>query len=248
MNLDDFERRILMSKKLVMIENDRVLTTSLKVADTFDKPHNDVMKSVRKLISEIDAGKISPVKMFDEASYVDKKGEQRPMYYMNRDGFTLLAMGFTGKKALEFKIKYIDAFNRMEEKLKELLAAGKNALWQASRQQTKDTYKDLGTVKKLFIEYARYQGYTGEDKYIYSTLAIKANQFVGLPKRNGRDTGTIPQLNVLSFIENGMCELIIQGMDEDIHYTRIIAKVDIWLDKFRKENFVDSYLNMKLLN
>src|SRR5690554_5793386 len=57
--------------------------------------------------------------MFHEDTY-ENRGKQYPMYYMNRDGFTLLAMGFTGKKALEFKLKYIEAFNRMEQQLKEL--------------------------------------------------------------------------------------------------------------------------------
>lgn len=41
------------------------------------------------------------------------------MYIMNRDGFSLLAMGFTGKKALEWKLKYINAFNEMERQLRE---------------------------------------------------------------------------------------------------------------------------------
>ena len=56
--------------------------------------------------------------MFEETTYIhEQNGQTYPMYYLNRDGFTLLAMGFTGKKALQFKLQYIDAFNRMEEML-----------------------------------------------------------------------------------------------------------------------------------
>ena len=57
--------------------------------------------------------------MFVESQYVDNKGESRPMFIMNRDGFTLLAMGFTGKEALQFKLEFINAFNKMEKQLKE---------------------------------------------------------------------------------------------------------------------------------
>ena len=57
--------------------------------------------------------------MFVEDSYLNSRNQQQPMYYMNRDGFTLLAMGFTGSKAMEFKLKYIDAFNKMEKQIKE---------------------------------------------------------------------------------------------------------------------------------
>src|SRR5690606_31871146 len=58
--------------------------------------------------------------MFFQGEIPDSYGRPRKTYFMNRDGFTLLAMGFTGKKALEFKLKYIEAFNRMEQQLKEL--------------------------------------------------------------------------------------------------------------------------------
>lgn len=58
--------------------------------------------------------------MFEETTYInDQNGQEYPIFIMNRDGFTLLAMGFTGKKALKFKLDYIAAFNAMEKALKE---------------------------------------------------------------------------------------------------------------------------------
>ncbi|MDY5481880.1 MAG: Rha family transcriptional regulator [Veillonella caviae] len=60
----------------------------------------------------------SATKFFQETSSV-YRGQQFPFYLMNRDGFSLLAMGFTGKKALQWKLKYIEAFNEMEETLKQ---------------------------------------------------------------------------------------------------------------------------------
>ncbi|WP_370649558.1 ORF6C domain-containing protein [uncultured Limosilactobacillus sp.] len=57
--------------------------------------------------------------MFIESNQPASYGRDRRIYYMNRDGFSLLAMGFTGKKALQFKLKYIDAFNQMEKQLQQ---------------------------------------------------------------------------------------------------------------------------------
>ena len=57
--------------------------------------------------------------MFIQSTYLNRQGHSQPMYYMNRDGFTLLVVGFTGKKALKFKMQYIEAFNQMENELKQ---------------------------------------------------------------------------------------------------------------------------------
>lgn len=102
-------------KDLVIMHDKQVVTTSLKVAEIFEKEHRDVMKSIRNLTVQNFAVK----KMFVEDSYLNSRNQQQPMFYMNRDGFTLLAMGFTGSKAMEFKLKYIDAFNKMEKQIKE---------------------------------------------------------------------------------------------------------------------------------
>lgn len=101
--------------ELVIMHDQQAVTTSLKVAEIFEKEHRVVMKSIRNLTAQNYAVK----KMFVEDSYLNSRNQQQPMYYMNRDGFTLLAMGFTGSKAMEFKLKYIDAFNKMEKQIKE---------------------------------------------------------------------------------------------------------------------------------
>ena len=96
-------------------QNDQVITTSLLVAETFEKEHRNVLKSIRKLMS---ATNVAVAQMFDETTYVNEQGKEQPMFFMNRDGFTLLAMGFSGEKALKFKVDYINAFNKMEAELK----------------------------------------------------------------------------------------------------------------------------------
>ena len=96
-------------------QNDQVITTSLLVAETFEKEHRNVLKSIRKLMS---ATNVAVAQMFDETTYVNEQGKEHPMFFMNRDGFTLLAMGFSGERALKFKVDYINAFNAMEAELK----------------------------------------------------------------------------------------------------------------------------------
>lgn len=102
---------------LVMVNHDQVVTTSLKVAEYFRKPHKDVLKSIRTLecSTEFTGRNFSPCFYFSELRNNVKR--KLPMYYMTRDGFTLLVMGFTGKIAARFKEAYINAFNEMERKL-----------------------------------------------------------------------------------------------------------------------------------
>ena len=103
---------------LVKVENNQIVTDSRSVAEHFGKRHNDVTEVIRKLL----ATEKSVTKMFHESKF-EYRGQEFPMYLMNRDGFSLLVMGFTGAKALEWKLKYIEAFNEMEKQL-----ANKNTL------------------------------------------------------------------------------------------------------------------------
>lgn len=96
----------------IKVENDQLLVSSLEVAENFGKRHKNVLQTIENLVAENSATK----SLFYKATY-ENRGKQYPMLYMNRDGFSLLVMGFTGKKALEWKLKYINAFNEMEQKL-----------------------------------------------------------------------------------------------------------------------------------
>jgi len=98
---------------VVTVVDGRPVTTSLKVAEVFGKQHKHVLDAIRRLEIPEDCHRPN----FRPVEYADAKGEKRPMYLITRDGFTLLAMGFTGKKAMQFKLAYIQAFNAMEAEL-----------------------------------------------------------------------------------------------------------------------------------
>lgn len=102
--------------ELVMMKNKQVVTSSLQIAEVFKKEHRGVLRDVDNLKEGVAQNWAD---LFWEDTYIHPQNKQEyRMIYMNRDGFTLLAMGFTGKKALEFKLKYIQAFNEMEKQIK----------------------------------------------------------------------------------------------------------------------------------
>lgn len=103
-----------MTEELVVMRNRQAVTTSLRVAEVFNKQHKNVLRDIDALKQDV----LNFEPMFIEGSQPDSYGRDRRIYYMNRDGFSLLAMGFTGKKALQFKLKYINAFNKMEDYIK----------------------------------------------------------------------------------------------------------------------------------
>lgn len=108
-------------------ENGQAVTNSLLVAEKFGKEHRSVMRAIDEIVSaqncvETDIQQLNYMFVKTEYDAPLNNGTNAvrkvPMYIMNRDGFSLLVMGFTGKEALSFKLSFISAFNRMEEELK----------------------------------------------------------------------------------------------------------------------------------
>ena len=106
--------------------DNRIYTTSLKVAEHFHKRHTHVLDSSNRLIAELpeDIGEPN----FRLTSYTDRWNRRKDMYELTHDGFALLAMGFTGKKALEWKVDFLRAFREMEQRLNELREKESRAL------------------------------------------------------------------------------------------------------------------------
>lgn len=100
-------------ENIVEIDDGKMFTTSLTVAQAFEKEHKDVLKA----ISNLECSKEFNERNFAPVEYKDAKGEMRPAYRLTRDGFAFLAMGFTGKKAAAWKEKFLEAFNAMEAAL-----------------------------------------------------------------------------------------------------------------------------------
>ena len=102
---------------LVSVVNNKVVTTSLQVSKVFEKTHYNVLRDIRNLECSSDFQAFNFECSFYLRKLPNNATKKEPMYYLTRDGFTFLAMGFTGKIAARFKEAYINAFNEMERKL-----------------------------------------------------------------------------------------------------------------------------------
>lgn len=100
---------------LVQIENNQPVTSSLQVAERFNKQHKHVLEAIDDLVRVVE----NSADLFYEDTYIHPQNKQEyRQIIMNKKGWTLVAMGFTGKKATHFKLDYINAFDEMEEMLK----------------------------------------------------------------------------------------------------------------------------------
>jgi Rha family phage regulatory protein len=198
-------------------------TTSVDLARNFGKRHDNVIRDIVNLTIPDEFRLLN----FEESSYLNEQGKGQPMYEMTRDGFTLLAMGFTGKKAMQWKIKYITAFNAMERRLLELAeqehqrareaarqarrAARQVQLeWQANRQIVREQRRETTDAIAALIEYARSQGSTSPDRVFFMSYSRMINHALfelSKAPKDFRDMLTVKQLQILS-----VAETIVAGM------------------------------------
>lgn len=190
-------------KELVYLKNDKAVCDSLQVAEKFRKEHKNVLRAIDNLRETL-LNFEQPSKMFVVSKRKLDDGQYHRMYLMNRDGFSLLVMGFTGKNALEWKLQYIRAFNQMEK----LIQEKNTAAYQIADQAEKATRKAETDVIKEFVEYARAQGSTHADHYYsnYTRLAYKA---AGITDKM---TAAGLQLDELSLVEHLIAHTLKIGM------------------------------------
>lgn len=104
---------VIFTNDLTTIQNGQAVTSSKRLAENFGKRHDNVIRDIEAIRKDV----LNFEEMFFESTEPDSYSRPQKVYLMNRDGFTLLAMGFTGSEAMQWKIKYIQAFNEMEKKI-----------------------------------------------------------------------------------------------------------------------------------
>lgn len=191
-----------MNELLPMItERDGIpVTTSRAVAEQFGKQHKNVIRDIETLVSQL---KIEPATAnFAELNFIqidqpDAQGKPRPAYLLTRDGFTLLAMGFTGAKAVQFKVAYINAFNRMERLIRgggvsapAPALAGIERRLEALEQVTGTQTADLSEVGATFLQAIRAAIESGE-YYISRPYGKTTETGVQLGRRGRTETALI---------------------------------------------------------
>jgi Rha family phage regulatory protein len=146
----------MINNNLVEIKNNRVVVSSKQVAKRFGKLHKDVLESIRQIL----VAENSATNFYEETTF-DYRGRKFPIYLMDKDGFSLLVMGFTGKEALEWKIKYIKAFNAMEQEIQHkeyqasLAKSSENELLRKKVEQLKKDKFDISIQVDLAIRERR---------------------------------------------------------------------------------------------
>lgn len=130
-------------EELVLIQNGKSVTNSLLVANKFNKRHTHVLDAIKNIINSAE----NSAQFYVSSTYYDNIGRGLPMFVMDRDGFSLLVMGFTGKEAMKFKIDFIRAFNEMESKLKLTLPKEPEELLLQSVQLMIEQKKRLAAVE-----------------------------------------------------------------------------------------------------
>lgn len=200
---------------LVYLVRKEAVCSSLTIAEHFEKRHDNVIRDIENLMVGLLSVEDTPT-LFKKSFYIEEQNGQRyPMYLMNRDGFALLVMGFTGKEALKWKLEYIKAFNAMEH----LLMEKSTAVYAEYRLYGKLTREMETAVIRDLVDYARAQGSRHPEK-LYLSYSRLANRTVGI---KNRELATIDELSMLNVIENVILNRISLGMKENKPYKEIYA-------------------------
>ena len=220
---------------LVRMRGKDAVCDSLEVAEHFGKRHDKLLFEIeRKYAGLIGKGctQNGGVPLFMKSTYIhEQNGQKYPKYYMNRDGFSLLVMGFTGKEAIAWKMKYIEAFNRMEQ----LLVQKQTKVYQDTRTYQKAIRKQETDAIKCLVDYAMTQGSSNALRY-YSSLSRLADKTAGI---EDREEATIEQLYTLALAEKIIARCIGDGITDQAGYRDIYQSCRQRLEQFRAAAFID---------
>jgi Rha family phage regulatory protein len=199
--------------------SDDMRTDSLRVAEHFKKPHATVLRAIQRLAVSDAFGRSN----YAATSYIDSWNRTQAKVEMTRDGFAMLAMGFTGREASEWKEKYLAAFNAMESKL----AKDADKLeWKSARLGIKQVRRSFTDTVADFVAYAKAQGSESAERY-YSNLTKMEYKALGLLEMqktaigNFRDTLDIIDIAYLNVAEITAKVAIEEGMAAGVHYKEI---------------------------
>jgi len=182
------------NRNLVTTIRQKVRTDSLIVADKFGKRHDNVIQKIENLVEMDDSNRLD----FKVVEYKDSKGEFRKSYTMDRKSFAILAMGFTGKLAFEWKLKFLTAFESMEQ----ILLRQQNFEWQDGRLKGKTRRLELTDSIQKVVELAREHGSKNADRYYTSITKLIYGQVFNLKRipdnfRNMLDETALKKLRLI---------------------------------------------------
>ena len=218
----------------LIIQNDKVVVSSRKVAEVYEKAHKHVLDSIRTIL--IDVSEAQP--NFRLSEYKDSTGRSLPEYLMDRQGFSMLVMGFTGEKARRFTYQYTQAFEHMANQLKpqsQELSPQLQVLINMELKQKElessiaDTQAEVKTIREVISINPKAEwrnetnkiltaigkknnDYIAPKKEVYDALKVRAGcrpdvLVANLKKRalaNGMAPSKVGKINMLDVLENDL--------------------------------------------
>lgn len=154
---------------LVELDHGEVWTTSLLIAEKFGKQHKNVIQAIGNLECSMEFAGLN----FQLSEYTDSTGRTLPMYRITRDGFSFLAMGFTGRAAAEWKERFIAAFGKMERELRRIAVQQAAPDWQEARQLGKADRRDLTDAVQALCMLAQERGDSTTPLHLWETAATR---------------------------------------------------------------------------
>ncbi|MBK8115689.1 MAG: Rha family transcriptional regulator [Candidatus Accumulibacter sp.] len=148
-------------EQIVVITHGKPTTTSVLIAEKFGKRHADVLRAIVNLECSGDFRQ----RNFASSSYLNEQGKEQPCFTVTRDGFSFLAMGFTGKEAAAWKERFITAFNWQADEINRMYRMHTSPDWQQARIEGLTARRHETDAIKAFVGYAQSQGSRSAGKY-----------------------------------------------------------------------------------
>lgn len=220
---------------LVTIVNNQPITSSRIVAEKFGKLHKNVIQAIENIKAE--NSDLTPC--YFETSYQAGTGKHYKESLMNQKGFSILVMGFTGKKARQWQSDLYDAFESAVKELQRIEIERKSAEWLEIRKASilsNNKLKD--TIQQVLIPLAREQGSTADDKFFYINYQRAVNKAAGIEPKS-RDSLSISQLYEVDKIQD-MAVCSIKGLAAQSEpYKKIYSGTKNTLENYAQLSFIN---------
>jgi len=213
---------------LVIMKDRQAVTTSLRVAEGFDKRHADVIRAIEEKIHSAQ-NCVQYQNMFAEGEYKDKSGKSNKIYYMNRDGFSFIAFGFNGRKADSFKLKYIEAFNQMEDHIKQQVIIPKTPrdLALLALSAGEETNQRVDDIDDRLTDIEENKLITTEDKGTVDRHVRKKVYQICKEQHFGQDAKSMLFQDLGSSIKQ-LFHVPNRGRIKDKDFSRVLEFIDNW--------------------
>jgi len=204
-----------MSPLSLILQGKKACVNSREVSEMIDRPHNDLMKTIRTYSEHLTEGNFSLSDFFMESSYSDSTGRKLPCFLITRKGCDMIANKMTGKKGTWFTAVYVNKFVDMEMALMQK----QSSEWLQTRHQGKLTRRNETDVLSELVVYAKDQGSTHADM-IYTNYSKMVNNAVGI-KGGQREFATDKVLSVIAMIEDTIIHTVKEEMEHGVYYKEI---------------------------